>query len=154
MVEIQDYINENNVIKDKIYKEFKFSISCPICLNILYEPMMCSNCQHAYCRSCISKWNKIKRNCPNRCKNPNYQFCIAKNELLSKLKFKCNYCENIYDYKNMKNHYFSEKNNRNSNSSIFRNQIIKGIFEKIENKEEQLEPKNKIKSKKIILNFL
>ena len=152
MLEIQDYINENNIIKDQIYNEFKFSIICPICTNIIYEPMMCMKCQNVYCRSCIIQWSKIKTHCPNRCANPNYQKSIAKSELLSKLRFKCKYCEEIYDYNNMIIHYFSNENNTKNQNDIFGSQI-KGNFQKIENSIKQFEPKNKIKSKKKYLYF-
>ena len=35
---------------------------CPICLMLVYDPMVCQNCEPLYCRSCL---NNLKNNeCP------------------------------------------------------------------------------------------
>ena len=36
MEEIRDYITENNIINDGIYNDFKYSVTCQICSNIIY----------------------------------------------------------------------------------------------------------------------
>ena len=53
---MEKYINDNLVIKNIIYNEFKGSITCPICLKILINPFMCTNCQNVYCNNCIDQW--------------------------------------------------------------------------------------------------
>ena len=147
MEDIQDYINEKYIIKDKIYEEFKFSISCQICTNIIYEPMMCMNCQNVYCKKCIDKWARIKRNCPNRCENPDYKFSISKNELLTKLKFKCKKCNNINTYNNIINHFLYGCDKVKPNIPCYK-MIIRDIFKKLEMKVGEIyEAKKKIKSK-------
>ena len=59
---------------------------------------MCMKCQNVFCKRCINDWTKKAENCPNRCSEPNYQRSIIKNEILSKLKFKCEKCGNNYKY--------------------------------------------------------
>ena len=143
MEDINSYINENNIINEEIYNEFKFSISCPICTNIIIEPMMCMNCQSSYCKKCINQWNLIDEKCPNRCINPNYQISKEMNGLLSKLQFQCKFCNKAFEYNEMKEHYYSSFDNCQQPKK-------KNKMRKIENKNAQLfESKNKINSKLI-----
>ena len=148
MEDIYNFINENNIINSEIYNAFKFSILCPICANIIIDPMMCMNCQNSYCKKCISQWNLINEKCPNRCKNPNYQISKEMNELLSKLNFKCKFCDKTFEYNEMKKHYYSGLDNINNNNKIYYQQpVIKKKMKKIENKDARLfESKNKINS--------
>ncbi|XP_017047745.2 E3 ubiquitin-protein ligase NRDP1 [Drosophila ficusphila] len=37
---------------------------CPICTDVLEEPVQSSQCEHAYCRVCINKWLLHKQTCP------------------------------------------------------------------------------------------
>ena len=152
MKEIRDYISESNVINDEIYNDFKYSVTCQICSNIIYEPMMCMSCQNVYCKLCISQWSRNNRRCPYRCINPNYQIGKDMSYLLSKLKFKCKYCNKIFQYNKMKNHYLSGCNILENNKEEIKNieePIIRGIFEKLPSKLNQIiDLKNKIKSKK------
>ena len=90
------FINNDTIIKDDIYKSFKGLISCPLCNNILIEPVMCMKCQKSFCKKCINEMADIK--CPNNCEQANFQNCISKNEILTKLKFKCKYCKSILSY--------------------------------------------------------
>lgn len=101
---MEDYINDYTLIEDGYYKVFKDSVECPLCLGILINPVMCMNCQNSYCKKCVDSWSKKDDKCPNRCNNPNYQRSISKNEILSKLKFKCNGCKKEIQYENVKNH--------------------------------------------------
>ena len=101
---MEDIISENNVVEDEIYLIFKDSVVCPICSKILINPLMCMKCQKVYCKKCIEEWSKRNDKCPNRCEDPNYQNSIEKNNLLSKLKFKCGKCGEEIFYDNVKNH--------------------------------------------------
>ncbi|KAJ0035183.1 hypothetical protein Pint_24584 [Pistacia integerrima] len=40
--------------------------NCPICLNTISDcrAAVLTDCTHAYCLHCISKWSNLKRNCP------------------------------------------------------------------------------------------
>lgn len=108
MESMHDYINENSIVKDEIYKNFESSITCIICLDIIIEPMMCVKCKNVYCKQCINNWTKINNKCPNRCENPKYQNCLDIRALLSKLSFNCKNCKNIINYNEMEKHCLSK----------------------------------------------
>ena len=101
---MEEYINDDTVIEDEVYNEFKDFVTCSLCLCILKDPVMCMKCQNVFCRSCANDWAKKDDKCPNRCPNPNYQKCRAKNEILSKFKFKCPSCGLILKYNDTKEH--------------------------------------------------
>ena len=86
---MEDFIRQDTVIEDTIFSVFKDSVICPLCSNILINPVMCMNCQSAYCKKCIDEWSEKDKKCPNKCENPNYKKSIEKINILSKLKFKC-----------------------------------------------------------------
>lgn len=114
MDNLRAYINEKNVIKDEIYNNFENSVTCSICSDILIDPMMCMKCQNVNCKECIDDWKLKNDKCLNRCEEPNYQKCLAINELLSKLKFMCPNCDSAINYDDMKQHILiSCKNTRN-----------------------------------------
>ena len=102
---MEELINENTIIKDDLYNIFKDTIVCSLCSNILINPVMCLHCQNAFCKKCIDNWSKNSQKCPKRCDNPNYQKSIGKNDILSKLKFKCKGCEQPIEYDNIRKHY-------------------------------------------------
>ena len=108
MESMHDFINENSLVKDEIYKNFESSITCLICLDIIIEPTMCIKCKNVYCRQCIKNWTKINSKCPNRCENPEYQNCLDIGQLLSKLNFSCKNCKNIINYNEMEKHCLSK----------------------------------------------
>ena len=101
---MEKYINDNTIVKNDLYSVFQDLISCPICSNILINPLMCMNCQNVYCKKCIDEWSKKDNKCPNRCENPNFKKSIEKNNILSKLKFKCNKCEKEILYDDVQKH--------------------------------------------------
>ena len=102
---MEDYINDDNIIKDDIYNMFKATITCFLCEKILINPMMCMNCQKDFCKKCIDNWVQNNDKCPKGCDNPNYQKSLLKNDLLSKLKFKCKKCGGQVLYEEVKKHY-------------------------------------------------
>ena len=101
---MEKYINEGTVVDNEIYQLFKESVICPICTNILIEPVMCMKCQNSYCKRCSEDWSKKNDKCPNRCENPNYQRSLEKNNILSKLKFKCENCGEQIFYDKVEKH--------------------------------------------------
>ena len=86
---MDELINEDQIVQKDLYNILKDSITCPLCFGIYINPVMCMKCQNTYCKKCAEDWGKRDNKCPNRCENPNYQESIGKNEILSKLKFKC-----------------------------------------------------------------
>ena len=101
---MEKYININNIIENDIFKLYKDSVICPLCHNILINPIMCMKCDGTFCKKCIDDWEKKNLKCPNNCNEPNYQQNSIKNDILYKLKFKCEECEEEIYYNEMKNH--------------------------------------------------
>ena len=48
MEELSDYMNEENLIKDETYISLGKSIICPICFDIIIEPMKCEKCNNIF----------------------------------------------------------------------------------------------------------
>lgn len=116
---MEEFINTNTIIKNEIYNAFKNSVTCPLCFSILINPIMCMKCQSVYCKKCIDNWSKDHQKCPKQCTDPYFQRCIGKNDILSRLKFKCQNCESIFDYDNAKKHYEScKKENKGKSHSV------------------------------------
>ena len=152
---MDDSISEDTVVEDAIYSVFKDSVICPICSNILINPVMCMNCQNAYCQKCIDGWSKKDNKCPNRCENPNYKRSIEKINILSKLKFKCQKCGEEILYDNVKNHTEScnpsnnsEKSNNNTGNNNVRTKRLKKLTKKELDTMKQKEKLARITSKK------
>ena len=111
---MDEFMNDDTIVKDEIYNAFKDSISCPLCLSILINPVMCIKCQNVYCKKCADDWSKKSEKCPNRCDNPDYQKSIGKKDILSKLKFKCKKCGNTFQYENIEKHYNTCSSDKNT----------------------------------------
>ena len=98
---VELYYNPDNVIEGKNNIN---DLICPICYNILKNPISCDSTKksHSFCEECINKSLEINDKCP-MCKQE-FEFGINKKveKLLKKLKFKCIYaeegCPKILDY--------------------------------------------------------
>ena len=90
-LEKDEYFSDDCIIEDNLYLAIKDLITCPLCSKILKEPYMCSECQNAYCKKCLENYSNLER-CPNDNKNTKFSHCIQKNDLLSKLKYRCKNC--------------------------------------------------------------
>lgn len=84
-----EYFTENCIVKNEFYTRMKSTITCPKCQNIYKNPLMCSNCLKTYCAECISNKSKCESCGEN---NIEYKENLSKNELLSKLSYKCKNC--------------------------------------------------------------
>ncbi len=102
---MEEYINNDTIIKEEIYNLFKNTIICSLCKNILIDPVMCMQCQDVFCKKCLEKNNENK--CPKGCNENKIQKCIGKNDILSKLKFKCVGCSKAILYNEAINHHES-----------------------------------------------
>ncbi len=154
MEELKDYINIEYVVKNDIYKSLEFSVICIICQNILIHPITCKDCNTSYCKQCIERWNLNNKKCPLYShENPVYQKNDEICDILSKLQFECKDCKEIYYYKDMINHFYSEcgiETRDNSINNVVNPSEYVGIFEKKENEELLLqyeEPSIKLNSK-------
>ena len=138
MVELEDYINDNTVVKDSFYASIKDSITCPICLDLMIKPYMCMNCLNNYCRRCIEYWSNVKNSCPNRCRNTEYKSCLFIEKLLAKLNFTCKDCNSVINYEKMERHILSkcdtvEIKNLIDNNPSAKNGILRKINQKNKN---------------------
>ena len=102
---MEEYFNSKTIIEDEIYKAFKETVTCPLCKNILIEPLICMKCQKIYCKKCINNLDLDNKKCPNNCIEPFFENCLGISEILSKLKFKCEKCEKQIEYNDAQNHY-------------------------------------------------
>ena len=102
---IEEYINEDSIVKNELYEELKDSITCPICECLMIEPMVCSKCQNTYCKKCIDGWKKKSNSCPNRC-DSEFNKVIEKKNFITKMKFKClKGCGEEIKFKDLEEHY-------------------------------------------------
>ena len=102
---MEDYVNNDTLVEDDITKLFKDTITCPLCKSIFVNPFLCLKCQKVFCKKCIDKWSEKNECCPEKCENPEYQKCIGKNDILSKLKFICVGCEGEIGYDDAESHH-------------------------------------------------
>ena len=95
------FYNRDNLVENNYNL---YDITCPICLNILKNPINCSSNKnsHCFCTDCIDKYLINNSSCPI-CKNI---FEYVDNEeienILKSLSFKCVFkkegCEDIISY--------------------------------------------------------
>jgi hypothetical protein len=106
---MEEYINENTIIKDEIYKAFKDNIYCCSCKHLMIEPVMCSECQSTFCKNCLEKSMEKRKSCPNKCENSSFIKINEKNNSITKCKFKCiKGCKKEISFHDIKEHYSSD----------------------------------------------
>ena len=86
---------------------------------------MCSECQNAYCKKCLENYSNLKR-CPNDNKNTKFSHCIQKNDLLSKLKYRCNNCLKEVVQTDIQSHL---KSNCKTNTEMERERTLSEIIQ-------------------------
>jgi hypothetical protein len=118
---MEKYANKNTIVKNQVYELFKDSIICPICDEVMIEPVICLNCQNSYCKTCIEKNKEKGELCFNKCENPIIKDIIDKNNYISKFKFKCiKGCGEEISFNDIEKHYSIEclsKENKNNNKN-------------------------------------
>ena len=121
------YSRENVIDKEK-NEEFK----CPICLDILKEPISCSDKKnsHSFCKECIDNCLKDKNKCP-MCKltfkyKINNDIYASLNNLLFKCAFENEGCKDIIPYTDYLNHV----NNCEYNNTKYECQVKKYNYKK------------------------
>jgi hypothetical protein len=102
-MEKEEYFTDDCIVESELYLKLKDLLICPICKKLYKDPLMCSGCQSTYCQKCIGTYIK-KNTCPKNCKNIKFSKSISKNELLSKLKYKCKNCKEEVIQSNIKAH--------------------------------------------------
>jgi WD40 repeat protein len=90
------------------HKSMGAELICAICLEIVYEPVMCSSCENLFCKNCIEKLLAKSKKCPNQCKFVEKDKNIMLKRLLNKIEFKClnngNGCGTIIPYSDFMMH--------------------------------------------------
>ena len=95
------YFNIDDLVESKKNIDI---LSCPICLNILKDPVSCNSTEksHSFYKRCILKSLKTNDKCPICKQNFEFRTNNKLKLLLQKLKFKCKYaeegCHRILDY--------------------------------------------------------
>ena len=106
---MEKYINKKNIVKDNIYEAFKDLILCPICKSIMIQPAICLYCQNKFCQKCKEKMTNNEENCPGNCDYPNITDVTAKNNFITKFKFKCiKGCGKEIPFNDIEKHYESD----------------------------------------------
>ena len=88
---------------------------------------------------------KKNKNCPSNCHLAQYQKCLGKEEILSKLQFKCIKCDKEIPYKETEKHHIDCCPNRNL--KILRVESKEIIAKKKVDNNKNIDKKNIIKSK-------
>ena len=101
---MEEYINENTIVKNQVYDLFKDSVICVTCNSLMIEPVICLTCQTTFCKNCNEK-----NGCPNKCENSEIKEVIGKNNYITKFKFKCiTGCGEEILFDDIKEHYSSD----------------------------------------------
>ena len=95
---------ENKANTEEGYDDSRFEVKypiisafhCPICRNVLNDPVMCRNNQHYFCKACITKHLKNTKNCPT-CRDKLSVDTLVNvprivTEYLSELRIRCDFC--------------------------------------------------------------
>ena len=147
-LEKDEYFSDDCIIKDTLFLAIKDLLICPQCNKILKDPYMCDDCQNVYCKKCLEQYSNNLRICPNNRKATQFNHCIAKNELLSKIKYRCKNCQKEVIQTDIKAHL--ELNCKSTN--VLERQ--KTLAEMIYNKKELIKlSKEEMKGKKIDFNL-
>ena len=86
-----EYFSDDCIIEDPLYISVKDLIICPLCNKIFKDPYICNECQQVYCKKCLEKDSKLNI-CPYEKKKSKFKPYTSRNDLLSKLKYRCKNC--------------------------------------------------------------
>ena len=120
-VQVPNIYYSNNVVN------INENLICPICYNILNNPISCSlnKTSHSFCQECIDKFLENNNKCPLCKKDFEYKIRGEVVELLKNLNFKCIYlkdgCQKIVKYYD----YFKHINNCKYKKTIYECQVEK-----------------------------
>jgi len=106
---MEQYVNNDTIIKNEMYYSFKDSITCQMCSKLMIKPVICFGCQSSFCKKCIEAQKKEDGLCPRKCDNPIIKDVIEKNNNIFKFKFKCiKGCEEEILFKDLESHYSTD----------------------------------------------
>ena len=137
-----EYFSDDRIIEDELYLTIKDLIKCPLCFKILKDPYMCIECQNAYCKKCVETYSNFKK-CPNDGKKTKFSHSIQKNDLLSKLRYRCKNCNKEVKQTDIQSHL---KTNCKQNDDFEKE---KSLIEEIQTKKGLIKlSKEEMKNKK------
>ena len=116
LIEPSNSYNRENIIK----RGELFDLSCPICLDLLNNPICCSlkENSHSFCKECIDCYLKNNSTCPICKCNFEYKTKEDVQKMLNKLLFRCIYfkdgCKKVISYSEYLKH-IKECENKNKN---------------------------------------
>ena len=102
-LEKNEYFTDDSVVEDQLYLSLKDLLICPYCHKLIKNPFMCNKCQKNYCKKCLEDFSNMKK-CPYDNKESEFKHSIMINEMLSKLKYKCNNCKKEIPQSDIKSH--------------------------------------------------
>ena len=100
-----DDLTRTNLVVDNT--KLSPTLQCPICLDLVMDPVECENCRKLFCKECINSWLKNSSECPNKHlfeKQSTLDDWIK--PALDRIFIKCPFqnCNNSYAYTTWKNH--------------------------------------------------
>ena len=114
-------------IDNLLDKDDNEDLECAICLNVLKNPVSCSdekNC-HYFCKECIDEYLKEKNECPTCKTNFEYKINNRLDNVLEKLNFKCFFQNEGCDYIMPYTEYLNHINNCKYNNSTYGCNVMK-----------------------------
>ena len=138
---------ENQIISSQTKKLFQKSVNneltCCICLDILDNPVMCSNCLNNFCDKCIKKWeDDYNFYCPFKCKFPKYYSNLSLKNLITLIsEFKNKNKANFDDNKN------EDKKEYNIDEDQYKDKNEFAIYYQEKKIRKLMEEKNQLKIK-------
>ena len=139
--DLTKYFDDNCLIEDDVYNSMKDLIKCNYCNKILKEPMVCTKCQKAFCRSCTVKLEEEN----HQCVNPTYTNNEIINLMLGRIKYRCKNCQMETKKEDIKSH-INKGCIRNENPTKLMEAFNrKAQLRKVEDSEIKEFPKRKIK---------
>jgi len=97
------HINDDIVINKSYYDPMAKELICSICKGLLIDPVLCTECEHPFCSSCIGEWTKKNNQCIMKCKGTFKSKPIPRmiKNIMEKVLLKCNFCNgeiSLMDY--------------------------------------------------------
>ena len=125
-----EYFSDDCIFEDPLYISARDLIICPLCNEILKQPYMCNECQNVYCKKCLENHSNLKK-CPNDNKKTKFKFSKDRNEILSRLKYKCKNCSEIVAQSDIDKHLKENCNHKEIRREKTLAEIIKSRKELI-----------------------
>jgi len=101
------HINDDIVINKSYYDPMAKELICSICKGLLIDPVLCTECEHPFCSSCIGEWTKKNNQCIMKCKGTFKSKPIPRmiRNIMEKVLIKCNICNGEISLTDYPNHY-------------------------------------------------